>query len=105
MRALFTQLSGMIGLLTFLNQLINEATLERALFLGLTTGVAVYVVLLVGDLAIHRILASAPAVDRHPTPEAETPVEAPQAASQAAAPRTDQPARPRNTPNPEALAA
>jgi|GEM_PF-3252293 len=59
MRALFTQFSGLVGILTFLNQLMRNTPLDKTIFLGLTTGMTVYLVLILGDLAIHRILATA----------------------------------------------
>lgn len=60
MRALFTQISGLAGLLAFLNQLWNYAPLERTILLGFGTGVVVYLMLVVGDLAITRILEYSP---------------------------------------------
>ncbi|GIV59803.1 hypothetical protein GQ464_003735 [Rhodocaloribacter litoris] len=59
MRALYTQFSGLVGLLTFLNQLMQEAPLEKTVYVGLCAGLTVYVVLILGDVAIHRILESA----------------------------------------------
>lgn len=56
MRALFTQFSGLIGLLTFLSQLMSQAPLEKTILMGLGTGLFVYMVLLIGDLVIQRIL-------------------------------------------------
>jgi hypothetical protein len=56
MRALFTQFSGLIGLLTFLSQLMGQAPLEKTILMGVGTGLFVYMVLLIGDLVIQRIL-------------------------------------------------
>jgi hypothetical protein len=64
MRALFTQFSGLVGLLTFLNQLMGPAPLEKTIYLGLSAGLTVYLVLLLGDLAIHRILESAASLQK-----------------------------------------
>ncbi len=64
MRALFTQFSGLVGLLTFLNQLMGPAPLEKTIYLGLSAGLTVYLVLLLGDLAIHRILQSAASLQK-----------------------------------------
>ncbi len=69
MRALFTQFSGLVGILTFLNQLMGQAPVDKSIFLGLTTGMTVYLVLLLGDLAIHRILANAAAFPMQGNPE------------------------------------
>ncbi|RMF52610.1 MAG: hypothetical protein D6746_16535 [Bacteroidetes bacterium] len=82
MRALYTQFSGLIGLLVFLNQLMNDAPLEKTVYVGLCAGLAVYAVLLLGDVTIHKILeqaarmaqatASAPAAEAAGTAEAST---------------------------------
>lgn len=55
MRALFTQLSFMVGLLMTLN-LQAEMPLAYALLFGFSTACAVYMTLLVGDAIVHRLL-------------------------------------------------
>lgn len=60
MRALFAQFSGLAGLLAFLNQLWNYAPLERTLLLGFGTGLVVYLMLILGDATINRILEATP---------------------------------------------
>ncbi len=89
MRALFTQFSGLVGLLTFLNQLMGPAPLEKTIYLGLSAGLTVYLVLLLGDLAIHRILQSAASLQK----SAEVGVES--AAVPATAETGGKPERPR----------
>ncbi len=96
----------MIGLLTFLNQLMSQAPLEKALFLGLSAGISIFLVLLVGDLAVHRILEKVSAVQAEPQMEGAPPTVDPASEpTRAPAPRTDKPARPRNANKKEALAA
>lgn len=60
MRAIYTQFSGLAGLLAFLNQIWSFAPLERAIIVGFCTGLGVYVLLLLGDIAINRILSFRP---------------------------------------------
>ncbi len=55
MRALFSQLSGLTGLLTFLNQLISSVPLDQAIFDAISAGIGVYLVLFVGSLTIQYI--------------------------------------------------
>lgn len=62
MRAIYTQFSGLAGLLAFLNQLWTYAPLERTILIGFGTGLGVYLLLLLGDVTIHRILAHTPPV-------------------------------------------
>ncbi len=71
MRALFTQFSGLVGLLTFLNQLMGPAPLEKTIYIGLSTGLTVYLVLLLGDFAIHRILDSVKSLEQTLEPSTE----------------------------------
>ena len=61
MRSIYTQFSGLAGLLAFLNQLWSYAPIESSVLIGFGTGIVVYLLLIVGDLAIHRILAQTPA--------------------------------------------
>lgn len=60
MRAIYTQFSGLAGLLALLNQLWSYAPLERTILIGFGTGLGVYLVLLLGDFMINRILAHTP---------------------------------------------
>lgn len=55
MRALFTQLSFMVGLLMTLN-LQAELPLAQSLLVGFSTACAVYLTLLIGDTIVHRLL-------------------------------------------------
>lgn len=59
MRALFIQISGILGLLTFLNYLWNNAAVEQTLFMSFAVGFAVYFVLVIGDNVIQKILSHA----------------------------------------------
>ncbi len=60
MRTIYTQFSGLAGLLAFLNQIWSYAPLERTIIVGFGTGLGVYLLLMLGDLAINRILAHTP---------------------------------------------
>lgn len=60
MRIIYTQFSGLAGLLAFLNQIWSLAPLERTILIGFGTGLGVYFLLLVSDLTINRILAHTP---------------------------------------------
>ncbi len=60
MRALYTQFSGLAGLIAFLNQLWSYAPLERTILIGFGTGVGIYLLLILGDVTINRILALTP---------------------------------------------
>ncbi|MBO6575786.1 MAG: hypothetical protein JJ896_12350 [Rhodothermales bacterium] len=66
MRALFSQFSGLIGILTFINQMLGGAPVEKAVLTGAGSGLAVYVVLLLGDVVIQRILEQAAAAPQSP---------------------------------------
>ena len=56
MRALFTQLSFFIGLLTAINLNAAQPSLPVAIILGLSAGCTIYIVLLLGDYTVHRWL-------------------------------------------------
>ncbi len=56
MRALSIQISGIIGILTFLKYLLNNASVEKTIFTSLAVGFSIYIVLVMGDYAIHQIL-------------------------------------------------
>lgn len=61
MHALYTQISGLVGLLGFLNLLLRHAPIEKAVFIGVSTGLALYLFALIVDTAVHRIVDSMPA--------------------------------------------
>lgn len=60
MRVLYTQFSGLAGILAFLNQVWSMAPIERTLIIAFGTGLGVYLLLMLGDIAINRILAYTP---------------------------------------------
>lgn len=60
MRTIYTQFSGLAGLLAFLNQLWSYAPLDRTILIGFGTGLGVYLLLMLGDVTINRILAHTP---------------------------------------------
>lgn len=60
MRTIYTQFSGLAGLLAFLNQLWSYAPLERSVLIGFGTAIGVYLLLMLGDVTINRILAHTP---------------------------------------------
>lgn len=59
MRALFIQISGIMGLLTFMNYLWNNASVEQTLFMSFAVGLAIYFVLVIGHNVILKILSQA----------------------------------------------
>ena len=56
MRAIIVQISGLIGVITFLNHLWNNASLERTAIVSLSVGVATWLVLKAGHHFIQQIL-------------------------------------------------
>ena len=60
MRALFTQLSLLVGLLAGLNFQADGASLIEATLLGLMAGCTAFIVLIVGDAVVHRLLEERP---------------------------------------------
>lgn len=56
MRALFTQLSFLVGLLTAINLSASQPGLPVAILLGVSAGCTIYIVLLLGDFVIHKWL-------------------------------------------------
>ena len=62
MRTIYTQFSGLAGLLAFLNQIWSYAPLDRTILIGFGTGLGVYLLLMLGDVTINRILAHTPPV-------------------------------------------
>ena len=81
---------------------MSQAPLEKTLFLGLSAGLSVYLVLIIGDLAIHRILEHAQAMQpKGEVAEGENP-----AVTTNSAPTSAPDPQPLSrTPNKEALAA
>jgi hypothetical protein len=61
MRAIFVQISGLVGILSVLNHLWNYASMERTVFVSLGIGFSVYFVLSLGESMIRHILAAAAA--------------------------------------------
>ncbi|MEZ4702911.1 MAG: hypothetical protein R2834_21440 [Rhodothermales bacterium] len=60
MQALFIQLSGLIGVISFLNLIWNNASIERTIFVSVGLGLMVYLTLTIGGSLIHRILHAVP---------------------------------------------
>ena len=56
MRAIIVQISGLIGVITFLSHLWNNASLERTAIVSLSVGVATWLVLTAGHHFIQQIL-------------------------------------------------
>ncbi len=56
MRAIFVQISGLIGVITFLNHLWSNASVERTVFVSLAVGLVIYFMLMTGDYFIQQIL-------------------------------------------------
>ena len=54
MRALFTQLSLLIGLVTAIELYGRQPNLPIAVLLGISAACTMYIVLLLGDFSIHR---------------------------------------------------
>jgi hypothetical protein len=58
MQTLYIHISALIGLFAFLNQLVRYAPLDRTILVGVAAGVAVYVVLMFGEMIVKRIVES-----------------------------------------------
>lgn len=56
MRALFTQLSLLVGLMTIFSTHSSGAPVAIAILWGLSAGCLIYLVLLLGDFTVHRLL-------------------------------------------------
>jgi hypothetical protein len=56
MHTVYIHLSALIGVFAFANQLVRYAPLDRTILVGAASGVAVYVVLTLGDVIIRRII-------------------------------------------------
>lgn len=60
MTHLFTQFSGLVGVLVFLHQLWDYAPFERALLTACGAAMAIYLVLIIGHVAVRHILDYTP---------------------------------------------
>lgn len=58
MHTLYIHLSGIVGLFAFVNQLVRYAPLDRTIVVGVASGVAIYVVLMMGEMIVRRIIDS-----------------------------------------------
>ena len=56
MRALYLNISILIALAYFLRLMWNDAPLEKSIFTGASIGMALYLVMIVGDALIQLIL-------------------------------------------------
>jgi hypothetical protein len=56
MQVIFSQFSGLVGLMMFLVQLWRGASLDKAIFAAAGAAIAIYLILLVGDILIRRII-------------------------------------------------
>ena len=57
MRSITVQISGLAGIVVFLNYLWENASLEQAIMAGFGVGIGVYLVLILGEILIRQILA------------------------------------------------
>jgi len=58
MRVLTLQFSVLIGVLTFVSQITSGMALESSMLRGLATASAIFLVMLLGDLAIQTVVRS-----------------------------------------------
>ena len=73
MRSFFIQFSGLAGIVIFLNNLWNNASPERTVFVSLAVGVVIYFILIAGENIIQQILnKTAPAVPEEAKVKNET---------------------------------
>ena len=80
MHTLLSNVSGLLGLLVFFQQMWNQAPLEKGLLTACGTGLAAYLVLTLGYASVCGILAHAPLPNEEASSDAE------ETASEAAAP-------------------
>ncbi|GAB5517886.1 MAG: hypothetical protein RhofKO_01370 [Rhodothermales bacterium] len=73
MQGLFAQLSALVGIILFINNLSSDAPLAQAFQLAIPTGLVLYLVLTVGSATITRLNREAKARPDQPTPAAEAP--------------------------------
>ena len=57
MHVIFSQFSGLIGLFVFLSHVWRYASLEQAVLTSAASAGAIYLLLLLGDVLVRRILA------------------------------------------------
>lgn len=60
MHRLFTHASVLVGLLVFLKQAWSYAPLGRSILIASSTGLAIYLLLLIGSVLVQRIIAYTP---------------------------------------------
>lgn len=58
MRSILLQLSGLAGILAFLTQMWSHSPLDQSLYTGVIVGGGVYIILLLVDVVIQRIIAA-----------------------------------------------
>ncbi len=63
MRVLTLQFSVLTGILTFVNQITSGMALQSSLLRGVATASAIFLVMLVGDLAIQALVRSQPPIE------------------------------------------
>lgn len=59
MRGVLTQISGLAGILAFLVEMWNQATLETSIYAGIVVGGGVYLVLLLVDFGLEQLVIAA----------------------------------------------
>lgn len=57
-RSVLLQLSGLAGILAFLTQMLSHASLDQSLLTGTIVGGGVYIILLLVDVGVQRIIAA-----------------------------------------------
>ena len=87
MHTLLSNLSGLLGLLVFFQQMWNQAPLEKGLLTACGTGLAAYLVLTLGYAGVCSIVAYAP-----PAGEEASSSGAQEASAEAASETSPQPA-------------
>ena len=58
MPSLSIQFSGLIGTLTFVSQITSGTPVESAVYRGLATAAAIFLVMLLGDITIRAVMRS-----------------------------------------------
>lgn len=96
MRALYIHISGLVGLLVFLREVLNYAPIERTILVAATTGLTVYLMLIVGHTIVQQIMAYSPPASSSSKKQAAGPHTAPAdgTADDASASEPNAPARP-----------
>ncbi|MDX1429422.1 MAG: hypothetical protein R3282_03995 [Rhodothermales bacterium] len=67
MRSLSLQFSALVGTLTFVSQITAGTAIEPALYRGLATAAAIFLIMLLGDLAIQAVMRAHPATPSGPS--------------------------------------